>query len=126
MRFMRRMRWLTFLFFLLLLSLLFRSAMSETNMARRCVGGRSGEFSCNHVTLQAQVPLNGFSSRPRSASNLWGYVDLDDHREYAIVGLSNGTAVVDVTRPTVPRVVGIVPAISSLWREVKVYSFQNT
>ena len=40
---------------------------------------------------------------PTSASNLWGYVDLDDNREYAIIGLRNGTGVVDVTDPANPR-----------------------
>lgn len=128
MSFLRRIR--NFFLFIpalvLLFPLLFRSASSETNAAKPCVGGQSGEFSCSKLMLQAQIPLSRFQSKPGSASNIWGYVDLDDHREYAIIGLSNGTAVVEVTKPTTPRVVGIVPAISSLWREVKVYSFQNT
>src|SRR5262245_46192579 len=108
-----------FFFLILVASLispfLFLTVESETNSAKPCAGGLSnGVFPCNHVTLQAQIPLARFSSKPASGSNLWGYVDLDDHREYAIIGLSNGTAVVDVTRPTAPRVVGIVPALRSL------------
>jgi choice-of-anchor B domain-containing protein len=48
-------------------------------------------------------------------------VDRNDNREYAIIGLSNGTAVVDVTDPANPREVGTVPGNTSSWREVKVY-----
>ena len=69
--------------------------------------------------------MDGFRSLPRAASNLWGYVDPDDGHEYAIIGLSNGTGVVDVTNPIKPRVVGIVPAKDSDWRELKVYSVFN-
>lgn len=115
----------SFVTLLLVLPVTFHSLSSESNAAKPCIGGQSGPFSCSKITLQAQIPLSRFSSQPRSVSNLWGYVDLDDHREYAIIGLSNGTAVVDVTKPTVPRVIGIVPALNSSWREVKVYSFQN-
>ncbi|HJS21599.1 MAG TPA: choice-of-anchor B family protein, partial [Steroidobacteraceae bacterium] len=38
-----------------------------------------------------------------------------------IVGLSNATAVIDVTDPQNPREVGSVPGNASLWREVKLY-----
>jgi len=39
--------------------------------------------------------------------------------------LTNGTGVVDVTDPVKPRVVGHVPGVRSIWREIKVYSFRN-
>ena len=51
---------------------------------------------------------NEFSSRPASAANVWGFVDLNDNREYAVIGLSNGTAVVDVTDPANPREVATI------------------
>jgi choice-of-anchor B domain-containing protein len=50
-------------------------------------------------------------------------VDLDDNREYAILGHRNGTAIYDVTAPGAPMLVGNVPGNSSLWREVKAYQF---
>jgi choice-of-anchor B domain-containing protein len=58
---------------------------------------------------------------PTSAANVWGLVDLNDQREYAVIGLRNGTAVVDVTNPASPREVATVPGNASLWREVKIY-----
>ncbi len=90
-----------------------------------CTAGMSGSFPCKSVQQQSHVPLNRFSTNTVSASNLWGYVDPDDNREYAVIGLSNGTGVVDVTKPVNPRVVGVVPGIQSAWREVKVYSVFN-
>lgn len=91
-----------------------------------CIGGFSGTYPCNGVELLSHIALNNFPAPvPAAASNIWGYVDLDDNREYAIIGLYNGTAVVDITDPVNPVVVGKVPAVNSDWREVKVYQFYN-
>jgi len=86
-----------------------------------CVQGAAGQFPCRNVDLMAQIPLNGFSSRPASAANVWGFVDLNDNREYAVIGLSNGTAVVDVTNPANPREVATIAGRNSSWRELKIY-----
>jgi len=86
-----------------------------------CVQGFAGQFPCRNLDLQAQIPLSGFSSRPVSAANVWGFVDLNDNREYAVLGLRNGTAIVDVTDPANPREVTTIAGNSSAWREVKVY-----
>ncbi|MGE0031682.1 MAG: choice-of-anchor B family protein [Steroidobacteraceae bacterium] len=86
-----------------------------------CVQGTAGQFPCRNVDFQAQIPLAQFSSRPTSAANVWGFVDLNDNREYAVIGLSNGTAIVEVTDPANPREVATITGRSSSWREVKVY-----
>jgi choice-of-anchor B domain-containing protein len=92
-------------------------------VAADCVQGFASAFPCRNVDLLAQVRLSELSSRPNSMSNLWGFVDLDDNREYAVVGVSNGTAIVDVTDPLNPREVGTVANNASIWHEVKVYQF---
>jgi choice-of-anchor B domain-containing protein len=89
--------------------------------AMSCSQGFAGQFPCRNVDFQAQISLNQFTSQPGSAANVWGLVDLNDNREYAVVGLRNGTAVVDVTDPVNPRQVTTVPGNSSTWREVKIY-----
>ncbi len=89
--------------------------------AQGCVQGSAGQFPCRNVDFLAQVSLNQFMTQPVSAANVWGFVDLNDAREYAIVGLSNGTAVVEVTDPENPRQVVTIPGNPSPWREVKVY-----
>lgn len=90
-----------------------------------CVQGIAGQFPCRNVDFLAQIPLNGFSTRPTSAANVWGFVDLNDNREYAVVGLRNGTAVVDVSDPANPREIATVAGNSSLWREVKIYQHRD-
>ncbi len=107
------------------------ASLAESNAAPQaaqqaaadCVQGFAAAFPCKNVDLLAQVRLSDLSTRPASISNLWGFVDLDDNREYAVVGVSNATAVIDVTDPQNPREVGSVPGNSSLWHEVKVYQF---
>jgi choice-of-anchor B domain-containing protein len=91
-----------------------------------CTAGRAGAFPCHNIDFVAQVQLQEIPSSPISISNLWGFVDLDDNREYAVVGHRNGTAVYDVTVPATPVLVGNVAGNSSLWREVKVYQVLDT
>ena len=90
-----------------------------------CSGGFAAEYPCQGIDFMSCVPLTSFNGNPASASNLWGYVDLDDNREYAIIGLRNGTGVVEVTDPANPRVVETIVGVTSQWREVKVYQFWN-
>ena len=90
-----------------------------------CAGGFAGEYPCQGINFMSRVPLTSFNGNPASASNLWGYVDLDDNREYAIIGLRNGTGVVDVTDPANPVVLATIAGVTSQWREVKVYQFWN-
>jgi choice-of-anchor B domain-containing protein len=92
-------------------------------VAADCVQGFAAAFPCKNVDLLSQVRLSELSTRPTSMSNLWGFVDLDDNREYAVVGVSNATAIVDVTDPLNPREIASVPNNSSIWHEVKVYQF---
>ena len=56
-------------------------------------------------------------------NDLWGWHDEDTGREYALMGLGNGTAFVDVTTPDEPSYLGRLPteSESSLWRDIKVY-----
>ncbi len=85
-----------------------------------CVQGLAGPFPCRDIDFAAQIPLSGFTSQPISASNVWGFVDLNDNREYVLVGLRNGTAIVEVTNPDAPRQVLTIPGNSSLWRELRI------
>ena len=84
-----------------------------------CTAGRAGAFPCHNVDYLAQVQLQEIPTQPTSASEIWGFVDADDNREYAILGHRNGTAVYDVTVPGTPVMVGNIPGNPSLWREVK-------
>jgi choice-of-anchor B domain-containing protein len=101
-------------------------ALQSTQVAAAtCASGFAGQFPCRLVDFQSQISLNRFSQPANSASNLWGFVDLNDNREYAVIGLSNGTAVVDVTNAAQPREVGLIAGIASAWREVKIYQYKD-
>ena len=90
-------------------------------------------FPCRGIDLQSFVSLDALLSGTvppgtppaPSGSALWGFASKNDGREYAFFGTSKGAAVVDVTDPTRPVVVGSVPGLISPWREVKVYQFFN-
>jgi len=98
-----------------------RIEMAKLLAPTACTAGRAGNFPCHNIDYLAQVQLGDISSNPTSASNLWGFVDLDDNREYAVMGHRNGTVVVDVTVPGTPVIVGNIAGNPSLWREVKVF-----
>jgi choice-of-anchor B domain-containing protein len=85
-----------------------------------CTGGMAGTFPCHGVDLLKWVKLSAFSTHPTAANDIWGFRDRNDGREYAIIGLSNGTGVVDVTNPRQPRVVGTIPGPSTTWRDIKI------
>ncbi len=53
-------------------------------------------------------------------SDVWGYVDADEN-EYAIVGLINGTSILDVTDPANIVEVTRIPGPSSIWRDMKTW-----
>jgi choice-of-anchor B domain-containing protein len=84
-----------------------------------CSGGFAGNFPCHNIDYLAQVQLQEIPGQPTSASEIWGFVDADDNREYAILGHRGGTAIFDVTTPATPVLVGNIPGNTSLWREVK-------
>jgi choice-of-anchor B domain-containing protein len=93
-----------------------------------CVGGMAGTFPCNKVDLASLLPIpdiDGTNATNITANDIWGWTDAPTNKEYALVGLSNGVAFVDVTSPTAPVYLGNLPrtatASDSLWRSVKVY-----
>ncbi len=99
---------------------------SSFSKSENCVNGNAGNFPCNNISLQSQFSRAQMSSTPSSVNDIWGYRDLNNGREYAVVGLFNGTIVIDVTDPTAPTEVGTVSGVGSSWRDVKVYQhFDN-
>ena len=94
---------------------------SQTSSAGAdCVDNEAGDYGCDNVDLLSHVALSDLSSRPAVAADVWGFVDLNTEREYALLGVENGLAVIDVTEPTAPFEVGTVPGWVSDWRDVKV------
>ena len=69
------------------------------------------------VQLRDRMPLNEMPGTPSAGAGCTGYVS-PSGREYAIMGVRNGTVIIEVTNPAVP--VALEPAIpgpSSTWHE---------
>jgi choice-of-anchor B domain-containing protein len=86
-----------------------------------CAGGTAGDFSCAGIDLRSRVPLA--SMQGTVGNDIWGWADAMTGSEYALMGMANGTAFVDVTDPEDPVYLGILPTatIDSTWRDIKVY-----
>ena len=96
------------------------AAMQASSSRAPCSGGQAGGFSCSGVDLLSHVALGDLPDDPQDANDIWGFVDLNTQREYALLGLDVGVAVIDVTDPESPVLVGQIPGTTSLWRDVKV------
>ncbi len=95
--------------------------LKQPKFSDNCANGYAGDHACEKMDLLAHVPLSSFSTQPSAANDIWGFYDLNDGREYAIIGLRNGVGIVDVTEPESPRVVSSVSSQSTAWRDIKVY-----
>lgn len=78
-------------------------------------------FSCFFGLLSAQnldslSHLNYQALHSATLNDVWGYVD-ETGKEYAIVGTSKGTSVVDVSNPSNPVEVFWVAGTESIWRD---------
>ncbi|PAP77920.1 choice-of-anchor B family protein [Rubrivirga marina] len=106
---------------LLLAALLATAASAQTP----CAGGTAGPYACHDVDLMGHLPLSTFvspgSSAPSAGNDIWGWTDADSGREFALVGLTNGTAFVEITDPASPVFLGKLPTATSnsSWRDVK-------
>ncbi len=87
----------------------------------RCEDQMAGIFPCHKTDLKAFVPLGEMDSI--WSNDIWGWTDPQTDREYALVGLYEGTSFVDVTNPSNPTVLGMLPSHTkgSVWRDIKVY-----
>ncbi|PCE66404.1 choice-of-anchor B family protein [Sediminicola luteus] len=86
-----------------------------------CENGMAGNFPCNGIDLRSQIALSDFSAA--SANDIWGWKDPGSGKEYAIIGLDNGTAFVDISDDLNPVYLGKMPTatVNSSWRDVKVF-----
>ncbi len=88
-----------------------------------CVSGFAAGFPCRDVDLLSYVSRENLQIPGGSLNDVWGWTDAQTGREYALVGLSSGTAFLDVTDPLTPEYLGSLPTQTehSSWRDIKVY-----
>lgn len=80
-------------------------------------------FALFFTTLNAQnfnIDFKAEMSFPgETVANIYGFAK--EGKEYALVGGSLKTHIVDVTNPTTPTLVASIPFVNSLWKEIRVY-----
>ena len=65
------------------------------------------------------MPISSFMV-PSELNDIWGWVDSAGN-EYAIVGMNDGTSIIDLSDPLSPQEVLFVPGMNSIWRDIKTY-----
>ena len=87
-----------------------------------CVNGTADDFACDGITLRSRVSLEAMGGG--AGNDIWGWHDAGTGREYALMGMTNGTAFVDVTDPEAPSFLGRLPTQTkpSDWRDIKVHA----
>jgi choice-of-anchor B domain-containing protein len=99
--------------------------MQNSQPASACVNNSAAGFSCSNLSLLGRLPLSDLPTSSSTANDIWGHVDLNDMREYAIIGLQRGIAVLDVSDPELPTVVGSISGQSTTWRDIKVLQYYD-
>lgn len=91
------------------------------NAQSNCIGGMANGFPCDQINLQGQLNISQLGGS-FDGNDIWGWTDPMTGKEYALVGLDNGTAFVDVTNPINPIRLGNLPtnSFNSAWRDIKV------
>ncbi|WP_109302095.1 choice-of-anchor B family protein [Aquimarina sp. AU474] len=86
-----------------------------------CQNGLAGSYPCNDYDLMSTITLSQMNAG--AGNDSWGWTDPQNGKEYALIGLNNGTAFIDISNPTNPVYLGKLPTATSnsSWRDVKVY-----
>ncbi len=86
-----------------------------------CENNEAAGFPCSGFDLQDRLTNSDLDAS--FANDSWGWTDPLDGKEYALVGLNNGTAFIDISNPNEVLYLGKLPThtSNSAWRDVKVY-----
>ena len=88
-----------------------------------CDGGMAGDmYPCFGIDLIYHIELSEMDAN--RGNDCWGWTDATTGKEYAIMGLDNGTAFIDISNPAQPVYLGKLrtETTASSWRDIKVYN----
>jgi len=100
-----------------------RAAKRMKPTAEKCKKGMAGEFRCDGIDMLSRVTRAqlGLSF----VNDIWGWTDPRTSDDYALIGGTEGTVFVDITKPRKPDIVGTLPSNSlkggGFWRDIKVF-----
>jgi choice-of-anchor B domain-containing protein len=78
------------------------------------------DFPSSGIDLRSWISLPEFDPDTNAANDCWGYV-APSGREYALIGLSLGTAFVEVTDPGNAQIIDVITGPTSSWRDIKTH-----
>lgn len=108
-------------------ALTFQVALSEqSHAAAPCAAGSSAGFACQSVSLLSHLSLPDMAPKSSTGNDVWGFYDLNTGKEYALMGLRSGVAVVDVTNPEAPEQVASASGTATTWRDIKIYQLYDS
>lgn len=86
-----------------------------------CKKGVAADYPCKNIDLQSYMPSDQLAGA--RVSDVWGWVDPETKREYAVLGSTKGVQFVDVTKPTKPVYLGALvgkadPVLP--WQEIEI------
>lgn len=87
-----------------------------------CENGFAGDYPCSGYDLVARIGLGTFGAG--RGNDIWGWTDPTTGKEYALMGVNNGTVFIDISEPETPVYLGKLNTAtgSSSWRDVKVFN----
>tara|TARA_B100001113_G_scaffold124499_1_gene101592 strand:- start:1132 stop:2463 length:1332 start_codon:yes stop_codon:yes gene_type:complete len=104
--------------------------VADTNPLAECIdghakfelNGKEYEFECDGYDLMGYISLDEMNAD--SGNDSWGWTDSTTGKEYALMGLDNGTGIIDISIPTSPLYLGKIPTATepSSWRDLKVFN----
>lgn len=80
------------------------------------VGLYSLSFAQGSVELQLLAHVDSYGGY----NDCWGYT-APDGREYALLGVQNGTSILDITDPANVVEIDFIPSANSTWKDIKTY-----
>ena len=104
-----------------LLAILPANAQSADPKPAKCVNGKAAGFPCKGIDLVGFVPGSVMSNA--RIADVWGWVDPETKREYAILGSTRGVQFLDVTNPAKPVYLGYLAGKAEtalIWQELEI------
>ena len=97
------------------------SAQSAPVTNVKCKNGKAEQYFCKNIDLVAHVPADVMGGA--GIADVWGWVDPETKKEYAILGSSDGVQFLDVTNPTKPVYLGRLAGKADgalMWQELEI------
>lgn len=91
-----------------------------------CVSGMAaGTYPCDGIDMMSHLSRSDLGLS--FVNDMWGWTDPQTSKDYALIGGTEGTVIVDISDPKRPDIVGMLPAhaldpLRPFWRDIKVHA----